>query len=85
MAWHRQDSKPLSEPMMVSLQTHIYVTRPQLVNSLAPGRWGSKFWKNLVSKHISWIKFSCISCEIAVRWMPQNTFDDKATLIWVMA
>ena len=28
-AWHRTGAKPLSEPMMVSLLTHICVTRPQ--------------------------------------------------------
>ena len=34
MAWRRPGDKPLSEPMMVSLPTHICVTRPQWVNSL---------------------------------------------------
>ena len=29
MAWRRSGDKPLSEPMMVSLLTHICVTRPQ--------------------------------------------------------
>ena len=29
MAWRRPGDKPLSEPMMVSLLTHICVTRPQ--------------------------------------------------------
>ena len=29
MAWRRPGDKPLSEPMMVSLTTHICVTRPQ--------------------------------------------------------
>ena len=29
MAWHRPGVKPLSEPMMVGLPTHICVTRPQ--------------------------------------------------------
>ena len=32
MAWRRPGDKPLSEPMMVCLQTHICVTRPQWVN-----------------------------------------------------
>ena len=32
MAWHIPGAKPLSEPMMVSLLTHICVTRPQWVN-----------------------------------------------------
>ena len=34
MAWRRPGDKPLSEPMMVSLLTHICVTRPQWVNDL---------------------------------------------------
>ena len=34
MAWRRPGHKPLSEPVMVSLPTHISVTRPQWVNSL---------------------------------------------------
>ena len=29
MAWRQSGDKPLSEPMMVSLPTHICVTRPQ--------------------------------------------------------
>ena len=32
MAWRRLGDKPLSEPMMVNLLTHICVTRPQWVN-----------------------------------------------------
>ena len=32
MAWRRPGDKPLSEPMMVGLPTHICVTRPQWVN-----------------------------------------------------
>ena len=31
MAWRRPGDKPLSEPMMVSLLTHVCVTRPQWV------------------------------------------------------
>ena len=34
MAWRRSGDKPLSEPMMVSLLMHIFVTRPQWVNSI---------------------------------------------------
>ena len=32
MAWRRPGDKPLFEPMMISLLTHICVTRPQWVN-----------------------------------------------------
>ena len=34
MAWRRLGDKPLSEPMMDSLLTHICVTRPQSVNRM---------------------------------------------------
>ena len=36
MAWRRSGDKPLSEPMMVSLPTHICVTRPQWVKKASP-------------------------------------------------
>ena len=32
-----------------------------------------------------WSKIMSTSCEIALRWMPQNTFDDKSMLVQVMA
>ena len=42
MAWRRPGDKPLSEPMIVSLPTHICVTRPQWVKGIfaesMPGR-----------------------------------------------
>ena len=37
MAWRRPGDKPLSEPMMVRLPTHICVIRPQLVNTRQQG------------------------------------------------
>ena len=40
MAWSRPGDKPLSEPMMVVLPTHICVTRPQWINALASQRCG---------------------------------------------
>ena len=35
MAWRRPGDKPLSDPMMVSLLTHICVTRPQWINNVS--------------------------------------------------
>ena len=34
MAWRRPGNKPLSEPMMVNLPTHICISQPQWVNML---------------------------------------------------
>ena len=49
MAWRRPGDKPLSEPMKVSILTHICVTRPQWVKSSPcsnpnPIRWWPQFW-----------------------------------------
>ena len=40
MAWRPPGDKPLSEPMMVWLLTHICITRPQWVNTLRPRQDG---------------------------------------------
>ena len=41
MAWRRPGDKPLSEPMMVRLPTHICVTRPQWVKA---SFWSNNLW-----------------------------------------
>ena len=52
MAWRRPGDKPLSEPMMVRLPTHICLTRPQWVNQanddLSSGPLGTNFNENMV-------------------------------------
>ena len=53
MGWRRSGDKPLSEPMMVRLPTHICVARPQWVNSLVPRRYGSSF-ESAIFKLINW-------------------------------
>ena len=40
MAWRRPGDKPLSEPMLIILLTHICVTRPQWVNTWRPRQNG---------------------------------------------
>ena len=52
--------------------------------TLSPGRCGRNC-KSLIFEHILRINFMSTSCEIAFRWMPQNTFDDYSTLVWVVA
>ena len=46
IAWRRSGDKPLSEPMMVSLPTHICVTRPQWVNKCKYFRRLSRFYRH---------------------------------------
>ena len=43
-AWRRPGDKPLSEPMMVSLTTHICATRPQWVDV---GQYKGRSWKRV--------------------------------------
>ena len=45
MAWCRPGDKPLSEPMVVNLLTHICVTRPQWVNSSRIGQNSPHFFR----------------------------------------
>ena len=50
-AWRRPGDKPLSELMMVSLLTHLCVTRPQRVNhKVAPSSWQS--WSREICQFI---------------------------------
>ena len=58
MAWRRPGDKPLSEPVMVSLLTHICVTRPQWVNYVfANHHRTSECWKpSLCDKWICWLQ-----------------------------
>ena len=48
-----------------------------------PGGCGGNF-KSVIPQHMLQIKFMNIPAEILpLRWMPQNAFDDKSTLIQV--
>ena len=44
MAWRRPGDKPFSVPVMVSLLTHICVSRPQWVNSSLPSAAYMRQW-----------------------------------------
>ena len=59
MAWCRPGDKPLSEPMMVNLLTHICVTRPQWVKN-GKNTWlvfyspfQTFIWEIVVERHLS--------------------------------
>ena len=53
LAWRRTGDKPLSEPMMVSLLTHICVTLPQLVNKRGHRALQRVLWEIM---HITLVK-----------------------------
>ena len=59
MAWRRPGDKPLSEPMMVRLPTHICVTRPQWVKHLINSVWSSA--DKLLTIHLDLIFYIEIS------------------------
>ena len=75
MAWRRSGDKPLSEPMMVSLPTHISVTRPQWVkcqgvNTMWPEQNGLYFTADI---------FKCIS---VIYWEFNDYFNRKPMMSW---
>ena len=64
MAWRRPGDKPLSEPMMVNLPTHICVTRPQCF--IIPPCFNEVCWFHVVRPSVRpssclWTK-SCTLC-----------------------
>ena len=83
MAWCRPGDKPLSEPMMVVLPTHICVTRPQWVNTLRPE------WKSMIADDIFkyiFLKENCdISIQISLKSVHTGPIDNKVPLVQVMA
>ena len=82
MAWRRSGDKPLSEPMMVSLLTHICVARPQWVNIL---RLEQNCW------HFADDMFKCIffnenfGIQISLNFIPKGPIDNKPALVQIMA
>ena len=75
MAWRRPGDKLLSEPMMVSLPTHICVTRPQWVNTSHKGwlsthlslHWFIYWLVSAWSQAIIWTSADCSLIE-QIHW-----------------
>ena len=84
MAWRRSGDKPLSEPMVVSLLTHICVTRPQWDNSFLPGQNGRNFADNIFRCIFVNEKFG-ILIKIALKFVPKDTIDNKPALVLLTA
>ena len=80
MAWRRPGNKPLSEPMMVSLPTHICVTRPQWVKSSSPGQDGRCFADNIFKCIFSNEK-SFILISVSLNFVPKGPIDNNPALV----
>ena len=72
MAWRRPGDKSISEPMMVSLPTHICVTRPQWVNKQMELCFMSP-------KHIKWLSIN-VCLRLLTMFVPRGN-DDSVDLI----
>ena len=85
MAWRRPGDKPLSEPMMIMLLTHICITLPQRVNiEIFMGRYvhdlGSRSWGGKKNGHkVRW-QMHPVVMKLSVSWsICENSFDIKKT------
>ena len=76
MAWRRPGNKPISEPMIVRLPTHICVTRPRWVNTLRLTQNGRHFQIHFFNES------HCISILISLMFV---ITDNKSALFQVMA
>ena len=84
MAWRRPGDKPLSEPMMDSLLTHICVTRPQWVNS--PRCWRmNRFQRRRISNTTNNAVQSSavITLSNVVRWIITGTEAEYQSGCWM--
>ena len=84
MAWRRPGDKPLSEPMMVSLPTHICVTRPQCVNTLRPRQNGRRFADDTF-KRIFVNENVRILIKISLKFVPKGPINNNPALVQIMA
>ena len=71
MAWCRSGDKPLSEPMMVGLPTHICVTRPQWVNHCMALKFITQvtflYWDYISNPFEQWLE-TFVSIGMATEW-----------------
>ena len=82
MAWRRPGDKPLSEPMMVSLLTHICVTRPQWVNTWWP-RQTVDIFRTTFSNAFSWMKMY-ESIEIPLKIVAKGSINNTPAFVQIM-
>ena len=78
MAWHRPGDKPLSEPMMVSVLKHIYVTRPQWVKPATGGFPSHRGTSNVEF----WQFYCCQPGQNVEHTIELNVIWDAMTLMW---
>ena len=85
MVWcHQATSHYLSQCWPRSLSPYD-VSRPQWVNSIAPGRCSSNFKSMIFNFFIIQASNTGTRCETALRWMPLNLTNEESTLVQVMA
>ena len=86
MAWRRPGDKPLSEPMLVSLLTHICVTRPQWVTLTTRRSEKSNSRRHFdKSECISFNEKVFIWASIPLKIVPRCPIDNKSAMAQVMA
>ena len=84
MAWRRPGDKPLSEPMMVSLPTHICVTRPQWDNTLRSRQNGLHFPDDIL-KCILLNENMFIWIKISLAFIPKGPINNISAFVQAMA
>ena len=69
MAWRHPEDKPLSEPMVVSLPTHICVARPQWVIIICQLVWNLFFSDFIIAqtRNYMWVRLFYFSGILAIR------------------
>ena len=82
MSWRRPRDKPLSEPMMVKLPTHICVNRFQWVNTLRPRQNGRCFADDILKSNFFY-ENCCIMIQNSLKCSRGS--NEQPTLVQIMA
>ena len=93
MAWRRPGKKPLSEPIMVSLLTHICITQPQWVNWVTPHNIVNRLRPRQNGRHFADDIFKCsffnenlwIPIKISLKFVPRGPINNNPALVKIMA
>ena len=84
MAWRRKGDKPLSEPRMVRLPTHMCVTRAQWVNTLRPRQnihhFADDIFKCILLNEKVWV-----SLKIPLNFVHKVRINNIIALVQIMA
>ena len=83
-AWRWSDNKLISEPMVIRLAMHMFITRPQWVNTMRPRQNGRHF-ADYIFKCIFFNENASIAIKISQKFVRKGPINNIPALVQIMA